>query len=163
MPYNDESLQTVCRNINQLQDCIGRQVLVENPSSYISFKESTYAEADFLNKICKTTNCGLLLDINNIYVSSHNLKLDSAEYIATIATEYIGEIHIAGPEEIALTNESILIDSHSSYPTPEALKLLKRITQKTNAPIILEWDRDIPEVQILLQHANQINEEINAS
>jgi uncharacterized protein len=163
LPYNEESLDIICRNIDKFQTHLNRQILIENPSSYLSFKDSTYHEADFLNMICKKTNCGLLLDVNNIFVSAHNLGFNSKDYLTMIEAKYIAELHIAGPEEMLLDGETILIDSHSTYPTKETLALLKIITKLTDAPIILEWDRDLPEAAKLIEYAQQINQDLNVS
>lgn len=157
LPYTKESLELVSRNVDIFQNFLGRQILIENPSSYISFKESTISEVDFLNLLCKKTGCKILLDVNNIFVSAHNINFSTQDYLGLLHYDYISEIHIAGPEEITLKNqETVLIDSHSTYPKHDALMLLKQISRKTKAPIILEWDQDIPEAEELLRHATNI-------
>lgn len=162
IPYNKQSLEVICRNISTFQDFLGREILVENPSNYISFKDSIYHEAEFLNLICERTKCKLLIDVNNIYVSSHNLALDSLKYLEILDHNNIAELHIAGPEEVEVKQEKILLDSHSSYPKAQAISLLKKILTKIDVPVIFEWDTNIPELSDFISYKERIEAEINA-
>ncbi|MBY0508974.1 MAG: DUF692 domain-containing protein, partial [Rhodospirillaceae bacterium] len=110
LPYTDEALAVVARNVAHAQDAFGRQVLVENPSAYVSFPGATMSEPEFLARLVQKTGCGLLLDINNVYVSAENNALDAGQYLDAIAAEAVGEIHLAGHS----AHEGLLIDTHST-------------------------------------------------
>lgn len=151
VPLIDETMDKFVRNIDLFQNFIGRQILIENPSNYLSFKNSTFTEADFLNKICEKTGCAILLDINNIYVGEHNIGLNSNEYIDSINPLFVKEIHLAGYQENKTKNgETILIDTHGNTVFPKVWDLFETAIKKFNAPVLIEWDTNIPPLEILL-------------
>ena len=158
LPYTKESLEVLCDNIKHLQDYLSRQVLVENPSSYLEFKDSTMAEDEFINKVLEKTGCGLLLDVNNIYVSSVNHNFDAIEYIKNIPDSgFVQEIHLAGHEKKALGDDrSILVDTHSDKVIDEVWELYKFALEKFGqVPTLIEWDNDIPEFDILAEEGKK--------
>ena len=108
LPYTEETLDVVCRNIATAQDAIGRPMLFENPSSYVSFAASTMTEAEFLDAMCRRTGCGLLLDVNNIYVSARNHGWDALAYLRALPADRVRQIHLAGHTQ----GDDLLIDTH---------------------------------------------------
>ena len=158
LPYTDESMEVICQNIDRVQSYLQREILIENPSTYIDFRNSEYSEAEFLNLVSVKSGCGILLDINNIYVSSHNHNFDPARYLETISPEKVGEIHLAGHAVVPLTEEkSIRIDDHGSAVCPEVWDLFQSFIKqvKKPMPILIEWDTHIPEFDVLEQEARK--------
>jgi uncharacterized protein (UPF0276 family) len=156
LPYNQESLTVVINNIHKVQDVLQRQILLENPSAYLGFTSSDMSETDFLHHIVKHTGCGLLMDINNIYVSANNQHYSPEEYIHHYPLEAVGEIHLAGHAQEIIDNEIVLIDDHGSPVIDEVWQLFAHtLTQLTHdVPVLIEWDTDIPSLDILLNEAN---------
>ncbi len=154
LPYTGETLKRLCENIDQTQSYFKRQILVENPSTYIAFKDNEMHEHDFMNEVCSRSGCGILLDINNIYVQSHNHGLNPYTYIDTINPDYVGEIHLAGHIEKQVGQESLLIDTHNQLVCDNVWTLyqytIERIGKK---PTLIEWDQDVPALQVLLDEA----------
>ncbi|MBT6324976.1 MAG: DUF692 domain-containing protein [Bdellovibrionales bacterium] len=145
-PYTKESLDTVCQNIDYAQNKLGRNLVIENVSTYMTFKQSEYTEWDFLTEVSKRTDSKLLLDINNIYVSSANHGFDPFEYIDKIPTNIVSQVHLAGYTDMG----DFLFDTHSKPVYPEVWKLFKTFIKKApNVPFMMEWDEDIPEFQIV--------------
>lgn len=153
IPYTSESLQILCNNIEQTQNYLQQKILVENPSSYISFKESNISEYDFINEVARKSGCDILLDINNIFVSSKNNNFDPIKYIENIKPDIVKEIHLAGHSARKIGNKSILVDTHNSPVCLEVWELYKIAIKKFNAPTLIEWDQDIPEFSVL---ANEV-------
>src|SRR5438874_3904667 len=118
IPHDEEALRIVCRNIDLTQSTLKRPILVENLSAYVGFTQATMSEPEFLNEIVKRTGCGLLLDINNVYVSAHNIGLDPYAYVAALPPEAIGEIHLAGHARNETPDGRVLIDDHGSTVAP---------------------------------------------
>ncbi|QUJ67411.1 DUF692 domain-containing protein [Photobacterium sp. GJ3] len=156
VPYTDEALAVVCRKIQQVQDTLGRQLLLENPSSYLSFRQSTMTEWDFLSQVQRTTGCGLLLDLNNIYVSSFNHGFDCQTYLDAIDPAAVKEIHLAGFIVRQLEENEIWIDTHSR-PVSEPVWQLYRdwVGRHGPVPTLIEWDLDIPPLPELLAEAEK--------
>jgi uncharacterized protein len=125
VPFDEEALDILCRNIERTQDAIKRPILVENLSAYVGFARSTMAEPQFLTEIVKRTGCGLLLDINNVYVSAHNLGFDARAYMAALPGAAIGEIHLAGHAVNETPDGPVLIDSHGSSIAAEVWALYR--------------------------------------
>ena len=121
-------------------------MLLENPSSYLSFEESTFGETDFIREIARRTDCGLLLDINNVFVSAHNLKTDPLAYIAAYPLDLVQEIHLAGHAvAIDQAGEQLLIDAHGSPVEDQVWALFGRVIAKTGPlPALIERDDNIP-------------------
>jgi hypothetical protein len=114
LPYTEETLAIVARNVAAAQDAFGRRILVENPSRYLHFRHSTIPEAEFLAELARRTGCGILLDVNNIFVSCTNLGLDPGGYFEALSGSFIGEIHLAGHSRVLRGGSEILIDDHAS-------------------------------------------------
>ena len=151
LPYTQETLACVCDHIDQTQNAVGRRMLLENPSTYVLFAESTIEETDFLREIAKRTGCGLLLDVNNIVVSATNHGYDPKAYLQRFPTELVGEIHLAGyAESEDDAGNRLLIDAHDSPVRSEVWELYAdAIALCAATPTLVEWDNDVPEWPIL--------------
>jgi uncharacterized protein (UPF0276 family) len=159
IPYTKESLQILCQNIEETQDFLGRQILVENPSTYLAFKDSEIPEDQFINQVAKKTGCKILLDINNIFVSAHNNDFDAEKYLENIDEEIVGEMHLAGHSSQKIAGGEILVDTHNDVVCNEVWNLYKIATKKfKNVPTLIEWDSDIPEFEILVEEARKAQE-----
>ena len=147
LPYTDDTLTRVCDHIDELQETINRQMMLENPSSYLTFAESTWSEPDFLREVSKRTGCGLLLDVNNVFVSATNLKYDPRDYIAAYPLEKVGEIHLGGHDEDEDDHGApLLIDSHGKPVVDPVWALLDHTLEIAGPrPILIEWDNDVPD------------------
>ncbi|MCP9481849.1 DUF692 domain-containing protein [Shimia sp. CNT1-13L.2] len=147
LPYTDDTLTRVCDHIDELQETINRQMMLENPSSYLAFAESTWSEPDFLREVSKRTGCGLLLDVNNVFVSATNLKYDPRDYIAAYPLEKVGEIHLGGHDEDEDDHGApLLIDSHGKPVVDPVWALLDHTLEIAGPrPILIEWDNDVPD------------------
>ena len=151
LPYTPRTLARVASHIDQVQDALGRQMLLENPSSYLAFAESTMSETDFLREIVQRTGCGLLLDVNNVFVSATNLQTSPQDYIADFPLNAVGEIHLGGHDEDAdETGAPLLIDSHGREVADPVWALLDQTLALTGPkPLLIEWDNDVPEWPVL--------------
>lgn len=157
LPYTKNTLTRVADHIDQLQDALGRQILLENPSSYLAFAESTYEEPQFLKEIANRTGCGLLLDVNNVFVSSVNLQMDPHTYIGEFALDRVGEVHLGGHDEDHDDNGApLLIDSHGREVADPVWALLDYTLRSSGPkPILIEWDNDVPEWSVLQAEASR--------
>lgn len=157
LPYNQETLDTLCRNIDQAQEYFGRTMLVENPSTYVAFAENEMGEAAFMNKVSEKTGCGLLLDINNIFVQAFNHGYDAWDYIDEIDSTKVGEMHLAGHIEQELEDgKTILVDSHNRNVRGEVWDLYEHAVKKLGAvPTLIEWDQDFPGLDELVAEADR--------
>ncbi|MBX3501824.1 MAG: DUF692 domain-containing protein [Alphaproteobacteria bacterium] len=163
LPYTEESLDVVCRNVGRLQEALGRRVLVENPSSYLRFSHSTIGEAEFLAAVVARTGCGLLCDVNNIHVTCSNMRLDALAYVAALPAEAIGEIHLAGHAVNEADGETILIDDHGSRVAEPVWALLRQTLARIgDRPTLIEWDTDVPALDVLLDEAARADRERRA-
>lgn len=155
LPMTEEALDILCAHIDQVQTFLGRQILVENPSSYVRFTQSDMPEPAFLATLAKRTGCGLLLDINNIFVSAHNTGFDAADYLTSLDTDAVREIHLAGYQENTMADgETLYIDTHGKPVYPAVWKLYEQaLAQFGDVPTLVEWDSDIPPLQTLLNEA----------
>jgi uncharacterized protein (UPF0276 family) len=155
LPYTEEALAVVRENVATTQDFLGRDMLIENPSSYLAFAHSTIPEWEFLNELAQATGCGLLLDINNIYVSAMNLGFDPYEYVASIDAKRVGEIHLAG----FTRTPDRLIDTHSRPVDAAVWALYEFALQRCGArPTLIEWDAELPALDVLLDEAGRAAE-----
>ena len=147
LPYTDATLSRVADHIDALQETIGRKMLLENPSSYLAFTESTMSETDFLREIARRTGCGLLLDVNNVFVSATNLGTDPIAYIEDFPLEQVGEIHLGGHDEDEDDHGApLLIDSHGRAIADPVWTLYDYVIAKGGArPTLIEWDNDVPD------------------
>jgi uncharacterized protein (UPF0276 family) len=155
LPYTDETLRVVADHIDEAQNALGRRILIENPSSYLRFRHSSMAEPHFLAELARRTGCGLLCDVNNIYVSAWNVGLDAGSYLDALPAPAIGEIHLAGHSANDADGRTILIDDHGSPVTDPVWKLYQRALERFGSvPTLIEWDADIPELSVLLGEAS---------
>ncbi len=155
LPYDDETLSTVCDHIDCLQDVIARPMLLENPSTYVTFETSTLAETDFLTAVAKRTGCGLLLDINNVFVSCTNHRADPRAYLADFPLHAMGEIHLGGHDAEDLPSGPLLIDSHGTPVADPVWALYAETIAHTGPrPTLIEWDTDVPDLSVLLAEAD---------
>lgn len=158
LPCTEEALHIFQRNIDHVQSILNQKILIENPSAYIGFNNNTFEEPDFLNQLCKKTGCGLLLDVNNIYVSAHNQKFSAYDYLLAINNDYVEEIHLAGHSTQVLSNNNTLkIDDHGSAICDSVWQLYDAFISQTKKayPTLIEWDTNIPDINILLAEAQQ--------
>ncbi len=155
LPYTDETLSRVCEHIDQMQEAIGRRMLLENPSTYVLFEESTWSEADFVREVARRTGCGLLLDVNNVFVSATNHGFSAMSYLADFPLEDVDEIHLAGHD----TKEDdegrpLLIDSHDRPVADPVWSLYETvISQCGPIPTLVEWDNEVPDWPVLKTEA----------
>jgi len=155
LPYTEATLDRVCEHIYEVQQAIGRTILLENPSTYVMFRESTMRETEFIGRIARRTGCGLLLDVNNVFVSATNHGFSALEYLADFPLSRVGEIHLAGHAEQADDEgDLLLIDSHDC-PVADAVWTLYEtiIGQCGPIPTLIEWDSKIPEWPVLKAEA----------
>jgi hypothetical protein len=156
LPYTEEALEVVVRNVGRLQDTFGRQVLVENPSCYMGLASSTMPEPAFLAELVSRSGCGLLLDANNIHVTAHNLGLDPQAWLDGLPADAIGEYHLAGHAVNEADGETILIDDHGSAVADPVWGLFGKCVERFGArPALIEWDTDIPVLSVLLDEARR--------
>lgn len=145
LPLNEESLKHVSERITKVQDYLERPLIIENPSTYASFKNSTIKEWDFLRMMTEETGCGLLLDVNNVYVSSFNNDFDPVEYLEGIPFERVVQMHLAGHQNCG----NYIIDTHDREVTDSVWKLFQMAWQRTGGvSTLLEWDGNIPEFDV---------------
>jgi len=147
LPYSEETLATVCAHIDETQEALGRKMLLENPSTYVLFAESTIPETEFLAEIARRTGCGLLLDVNNVEVSATNHGFDPLAYLDAFPLDHVGEIHLAGYAEAEDdAGHPVLIDAHNSPVRPGVWDLFEHVVARIGAkPTLIEWDNDVPE------------------
>ncbi len=154
LPYTEEALDLVCRNVDAAQTAFGRRILLENPSSYLQFRHSSIPEAEFLAAIQRRTGCGLLLDVNNVYVSAENHGLDALAYLSALPAEAVEEIHLAGHARRPVGDQVLLIDDHGSAVPAAVWQLYEAALALTGPrPTLIEWDCNIPQLSVLLAEA----------
>ena len=156
LPYTEESLAAVCRNVDEVQTTLGRRILVENPSGYLRFAASTIPEAEFLAELSGRTGCGLLCDVNNIHVTARNLGLDPIAYLAALPRGAVEEIHLAGHSVNDADGQTLLIDDHGSPVGPAVWALYEHALRRFGSlPTLVEWDTDIPALEVLVAEARR--------
>lgn len=152
VPYTQDALDVFIRNISHAQDVFQKRLLIENPSTYLSFKENDYREPDFLKALCDRTGCGLLLDINNVFVSSVNGKLDPQAYLEAISKSDVGQYHLAGHARYP----DVYIDDHAAAVCDEVWYLYEFALKKLGQhPTLIEWDNNVPELNTLVGEAHK--------
>jgi uncharacterized protein (UPF0276 family) len=150
LPYTDEALGHVCARVADVQEILGRELLVENVSSYLAYADATIPEWEFVAAVARRTGCKLLLDVNNIYVNAINHGFDADAYLAAMPVEAVAEIHLAGFE----ARGALLIDTHGAPVAPAVWALYGRAIDRFGAqPTLIEWDTDIPPLATLLREA----------
>lgn len=157
VPYTAETLARVADHVDQVQDTLGRRMLLENPSTYLAFAESTYAETDFIAEVARRTGCGLLLDVNNVYVASTNQQGDAIAYIDAYPLDKVQEIHLAGHAREADDKERpLLIDTHDRPVDDLVWDLFVHAVGLIGpVPTLIEWDVDVPDWARLQQQARR--------
>jgi hypothetical protein len=154
LPLTEESLAVVARNIDIAQTALGRQILIENPSSYLRFRDSPMAQPEFLGALAARTGCGLLCDVNNIFVSAHNLCFDPIAYIDRLPPAAVREIHLAGHSTNDADGVPILIDDHGSRVAARVWLLYSSaIARLGPKPTLIEWDNNLPDLTVLMNEA----------
>lgn len=164
-PRNAASLQRICAHIDHVQDRLRRPILIENPSHYVDLRHEI-DEIAFLTEMARRTGCGLLIDVNNIHVSAHNLGFDAAAYIDALPAAPIGEIHIAGHSADRASQDTLLdallIDSHDAPVAEPVWQLLRRLLQRIGPrPVLLERDGDVPDYAELISERDRAQQEIS--
>jgi uncharacterized protein (UPF0276 family) len=157
LPMTEEALEVVCRHVDQTQTYLGRHILIENPSSYLRYRHSTIPEWEFLAAVARRTGCGILCDVNNIYVSASNHGWDSSRYLKALPPLAIGEIHLAGHTVRQLDEGQILrIDDHGSRVTAEVWTLYaEALSLFGPVPTLIEWDTNVPSLDVLVEEATR--------
>jgi len=156
LPYTEEALKHVTERIGQAQDFLGRQILIENVSSYLQYKHSTIPEWEFITEVARASACGILLDVNNIYVSAVNHGFDAEQYLQAIPVTAVQEIHLAGFAVNHYPDGEVLIDNHGSLVNDNVWVLYRNAVRRFGPiPTLIEWDSDIPALSVLLQEAHK--------
>ncbi|MEO9572757.1 MAG: DUF692 domain-containing protein [Tateyamaria sp.] len=157
LPYTDATLTRVAEHIDQVQDVLGRQMLLENPSSYLAFEESTMSETEFLSELVRKTGCGLLLDVNNVFISATNLGYTPQGYLDAYPLASVEEVHVGGHAEDADEHGApLLIDSHGCETADPVWALLEYALSLTGpTPVLVEWDNDVPNWATLRAEADR--------
>jgi uncharacterized protein (UPF0276 family) len=152
IPYTEEALEHIVPRIHALQEVLGRKFVFENASSYLEFNGTTISEPEFLSELHKRTGCGILLDVNNVYVSSFNHGWDAKAYIDAIPATAIAQYHLAGH-----TNKgSHIVDTHNDHVVDEVWELFRyTVATKGEQSAMIEWDADIPAFDVLLAEVNK--------
>jgi uncharacterized protein len=163
LPYTEETLATVSAHVDQIQATLQRQILLENPATYVRFGQSVLSETDFIAEIARRTGCGLLLDVNNVFVSAVNHGTDPSAYITSFPLGQVREIHLAGHAETDDGGTPLLIDAHGSPVADPVMALYAEVIAKAG-PIatLIEWDNDVPDWPQLLAEAQSAQAVLDA-
>jgi len=164
LPYTRAALARVIENVDEVQTALGRRILIENPATYLRFTDDEMSEAGFLRELVAASGCGLLLDINNVYVSAVNHGLDAHEYLATLPLASVGEIHLAGhARQTDTAGRTLLIDSHDAPVDAAVWSLYEHCLTLTGPlPTLIEWDGRLPAWEILQSEAAQAQRRMDA-
>jgi uncharacterized protein (UPF0276 family) len=158
MPYTEEALSLMIERVSATQEYLGRQILIENISSYIEFECSTIPEAEFLNTLANRAGCGILLDVNNLYVNERNHGGDARAFIDTITPRHVGEIHLAGHNVNRYGDRDVLIDTHGTKVVDDVWSLFAYALRCLGPrPTLIEWDTDVPPLGVLVAEADKAN------
>jgi len=159
LPYTEETLSLVCNHVDEVQTVLGRRMLLENPSTYVLFEQSTIPEVEFLRTVAARTGCGLLLDVNNVFVSCTNHRIDPRVWLADFPLDLVGEIHLGGHTEEELPSGLLLIDAHGTPVADPVWALFDEVIAKAGPiPTLVEWDNDVPEWPVLRAEAARARE-----
>jgi uncharacterized protein len=164
LPMTEEALAVVCRHVDHVQSTLGRRILVENPSTYMQFRHSTIPEWEFMAAVAARTGCGILCDVNNIYVSAKNHGWDPLAYLAALPPDAIDEVHLAGHSIRQLADGGTLrIDDHASRVINEVWSLYEEALRKFGpVPTLIEWDQNVPPLDVLVEEARHADALIDA-
>ncbi|MDF3024417.1 MAG: hypothetical protein K0R10_1778 [Alphaproteobacteria bacterium] len=156
LPMTREALGILCANISRVQDVLQRKIFVENPSSYLSFTGAEMAEAAFLGDAAQKTGCGILLDVNNIHVSAHNMNFDARAYVDALPVGMVGEIHVAGYQVNTIGTDEFFIDAHNHPVYDDVWSLYAHaLSRFGDTPTLVEWDADLPPLAVLVAEARK--------
>ena len=156
MPYTQEALQHMVSRVTQVQEYLQTRILIENVSSYLQYNCSTIPEWEFLVELAKKSGCGILLDINNVFVNSKNHSFDAVDFINAVPAQLVHEIHLAGHTVKSFEDGEILIDTHNQLVSEPVWALYQTAVQRfQQVPALIEWDADIPALEVLLDEARQ--------
>jgi len=157
LPLTEEALEVVCRHVQQTQDALGVRLLIENPSTYLQFAHSSIPEWEFLSELVSRTGCGLLCDLNNIHVSASNHGWDPLRYVRALPAHAVAEYHLAGHALCTLDDGRVVrIDNHGARVAPAVWSLYEQaLSHLGERPTLIEWDSDIPALEVLLDEAAQ--------
>jgi uncharacterized protein (UPF0276 family) len=156
LPYTEEALRHLVSRVREAQDALGHQLLIENVSSYLAFCDSALTEWVFLAALAGESGCGILLDVNNIYVSAFNHGFDAREYITALPAAAVQEIHLAGHSSRNLDGHDLLIDTHDTRVAPGVWALYEAaVARFGRVPTLIEWDTDLPALEVLVAEAHQ--------
>jgi uncharacterized protein (UPF0276 family) len=159
LPYTVEALEHMISRVANVQDALGRQVLIENVSSYLQFKHSTLSEWEFLATLAERSGCGILLDVNNVYVSAQNHGFDANTYIRALPRTAVKELHLAGHTVRQVGGQQILVDTHNQHVCDAVWELYAfTVRHFGSVPTLIEWDSDIPPLQVLLTEAGKADQ-----
>ncbi|KJE37086.1 hypothetical protein UF64_01840 [Thalassospira sp. HJ] len=153
-PMTHTSLAQLVDAINTVQDYIGLRILIENPTSYVPLPQNSIPELEFISEAAERSGCGLLIDVNNVYISAHNLGFDANAFIDAVPGDLVGEIHLAGHEEDFNPEDNVLIDTHSRPVADPVWDLFDRLMARIGRkPTLIEWDNDVPGWDVLAREA----------
>ncbi|OYU17811.1 MAG: hypothetical protein CFE34_13820 [Rhodobacteraceae bacterium PARR1] len=156
LPYTEETLRLVCDHVDQVQSALGRRMLLENPATYLCFEQSTIPETAFLAEVARRTGCGLLLDVNNVFVSCTNHGTDPRAWLAAFPLHQVGEIHLGGHDAEVLPSGPLLIDSHAAPVADPVWALYAEVIARAGPrPTLVEWDNDLPDWSVLADEARR--------
>src|SRR5262245_19465508 len=156
MPYTEESLRHMIDRVRQVQDFLGRQILIENVSSYLRFSSSSIAEWDFLGALAHESGCGILLDVNNVYVSAVNHGFDAFAYLKALPRHAVREMHLAGHSTRLFDGREVRIDTHDGPVCDDVWQLYAAAVDRFgHVPTLIEWDSNIPELTVLAAEAHK--------
>jgi hypothetical protein len=160
VPYDTATLSRVCDHIDEVQEIVGRRMLLENPSTYVAFAQSTMSELEFLREVTRRTGCGLLLDVNNVFVSCTNHQRSAKDYLAGFPMDAVGEIHLGGhAPDTDDAGRPLLIDAHDRAVDDAVWALYEQVVRAHGAvPTLVEWDSEIPAWPVLLAEAQMADE-----
>jgi uncharacterized protein (UPF0276 family) len=156
LPYTEEALRHVSLRIGQVQDALGRQILIENVASYLTYRCSTIPEWEFMAAVAAESGCGILLDLNNIFVAAHNHGFSCDEYLEGIPTDVVREFHLAGHTRLDVEGQTLLIDTHGSCVCDDVWALYRCALRRFGPrPTLVEWDTDLPPLDVLRAEARK--------
>lgn len=156
LPYTEEALDLVALHIDEVQTLLKRQILIENPSRYFGYRHSTFSEGAFLTELTRRTGCALLLDVNNVFVTASNTGEDPAAVLRQYPLDAVGEMHLAGHDTIRSAGKPLRIDTHDRPVCDGVWRLFAdAAAQSGGAPALIEWDNDLPKLDVLLNEARK--------
>jgi uncharacterized protein len=164
LPYTDEALRHMSARVREVQDFLGRQLLIENISSYLRYRCAELPEWEFLSALVDESGCGLLLDVNNVFVNAMNHGFDAHTFLHGISTSAVQEIHLAGHTVVQLDGRDIRIDTHSTHVSPEVWRLYGAALSRFGpVPTLIEWDAELPELSVLEAEADRATSMLESS